>query len=129
MLQDLLVFRTTDEDVLVAPSECASIAVPGLIHEVATRCRGLEPPLLVVDLTEVVGWSMNLLTPLVWARRHCRAAGGDLALVLPRRAVFTCAETAVLAQLFVVAADVASARALLGAPQPPVVPAPAQAAE
>ena len=119
-----LVFRTAAPDVLVAPVECASIAIPGLIQEVVERCLEPEPPLLVVDLSEVVGWNMHVLAPLVWARRQCLAAGGDLALVLPRRTVFACSEVAVLEQLFVVATDVSRARALLAGPS---VPAPSRA--
>jgi anti-anti-sigma regulatory factor len=119
-----LVFRAAGADVLVAPVECASIAVPGLIQEISERCLGPEPPLLVVDLSEVVGWDMQVLAPLVWARRQCLAAGGDLALVLPRRAVFACSEVAVLEQLFVVATDVHRARTLLAGPS---LPAPSRA--
>ena len=111
-----LTFQLAADDVVVAPPRCDPVVMADLLRIVQHRCVWSRvPPLLVLDLTEVTDWDMSVLSTMVWARRRCIAARGDLALVLPRRAVFTANEVASLEQLFHVAADVDEARSALQA--------------
>jgi anti-anti-sigma regulatory factor len=121
---DPCVFRFSDLDVLVAPPRCGLVAIPDLIRSIDNRSKELDAPYLVLDLSEVVAWETSVLSSMAWARRRCVAAGGDLALVLPRHRVFTANEVALLKQLFLVAEDVHTAKETLErlAEDPPPLP-------
>lgn len=100
MLHESMVFSWRDEHVLVAPPRCGLVAVPDFIRQINTWCCQGTSATLVVDLSGVREWDMSVFRPLVWARRRCVAAGGDLAVVLPTCQVFSDPEVALLAQVF-----------------------------
>lgn len=110
MGSEALVFHFVRDDVLQAPSRCGLLAVPDFIQRVDSWCQGFarfsrsrsrdDPQTLVIDLSQVTDWDMSVFKSLVWARRRCVAAGGDVILVVPPGQLFTAAEEVIVRDLF-----------------------------
>jgi len=82
-----LVFRSTDNNVLVAPRTCGLVAVPDFLHHLRAWCDESDGSTLVVDLSAVDALETTMFRTLLWARRYCTARGRELAVVAPAEGV------------------------------------------
>ncbi len=118
-----LVFRSTENNVLVAPRTCGLVAVPDFLHHLRSWCDSSDAATLVVDLSAVEELDMMMFRTLLWARRYCTARGRELVVVATAEGVLHPDDEPMVRALLPTYPDAASAQETVVDPATSVVPA------